>query len=82
MELMRLEKIYEAPLHPRFRYDHRKRVVKLWRKFGFGRLYWRDQHPGWQWSGDEIAHAKMGALGRSFTSIDSIETFLEMRGAG
>lgn len=77
---MRLQKIAEAPLHPRFRHDRRKHIIKLWRKGGFGRLYWRDQHPNWRWDSDEIARAKSGARGYSFTSTDAIEIFLEMRG--
>lgn len=56
-------------------YDQRKkRLIKEWRKQGFGRLYWRQNNRRWHrvWDRDMIAKSAHF----SFYSIDAIAEVL------
>jgi len=44
----------------------------LWREYGYGRLYWRNAHPGWNWENGEIARAINHPIVTHFYTIEAI----------
>ena len=55
-------------------YQHtRSNAVQLWRKHGYGRLYWKHKNGRMQgWQRDDIAQVKNGVLRIYFTSNEAI----------
>lgn len=58
---------------------HKKKVIRMWRKYGFGRLYWRRAHPSWReaFFSDDVAIAREGTVAMHFRSLEAIETYLK-----
>lgn len=58
--------------------ERKARISKLWRKYGFGRLYWRTRNSHWRsWDTDDVAMAKDGAARTHFKTYRAIEERLE-----
>jgi len=55
----------------------RQSISKAWRRYGFGRLYWKAHNRRWRWDSGIIAQAKDGTARMLFTSITAIEEIID-----
>lgn len=59
--------------------DVKRKLSVLWRRYGYGRLYWRDNNRKWyrSWNKDVIAMAIDGGVRTEFKSIEALKEMIE-----
>jgi hypothetical protein len=51
----------------------RKEITRLWREYGYGRLYWRSSNQHWRdWDSKAVAMAKDGPVRTHFYSRSAL----------
>lgn len=57
----------------------RKEITRLWRKHGWGRLYWKAHNSHWRnfWNSEDVAAVRDGPVSIHFQSIDAIMEEIE-----
>ncbi len=55
----------------------RKAIIKAWRKAKLPRLFWRFNHPGWIWTGKEIAMCRNSVIRTGFDSLYAILEYIK-----
>lgn len=57
--------------------EQERKITRLWRERGHGRLYWKRNNRRWRdWSRENIAQVRMGSLHIYFNSYEAIMTYL------
>lgn len=58
----------------------KKKLTRMWRKYGFGRLYWRNSHRRWRsfFESDDVAVAKEGAGKMHFKTFEAIQDAIQI----
>lgn len=55
-----------------------QKIVRLWRKYGIGRLYWKNANWRWRnrWDFDDVAMWRDGAASMHFKTYRALQEFL------
>lgn len=56
----------------------KQKIVRLWRKYGPGRLYWKNANPRWRncWDSEDVAMWRDGVVSMHFHSYRALQEFL------